>query len=81
MTALLGSHNAALTPDADETSQRQQAKFPVTDVFKYIEVAEGRISVGPEGVACFAGASRSKSKRSSGPPCAHRLLPVQPDRS
>ena len=29
---------AALAPDADETSQSQQAKFPVTDVFKRIEV-------------------------------------------
>src|SRR5580765_5672415 len=26
---------AALAPDADETSQSQQEKFPVTDVFKY----------------------------------------------
>ena len=25
---------AALAPDADETSQSQQNKFPVTDVFK-----------------------------------------------
>src|SRR5271167_503217 len=25
---------AALAPDADETSQSQQSKFPVTDVFK-----------------------------------------------
>jgi len=46
---------AALGPDADETSQGQQAKFPVTDVFKYIEVAEGRLWLRPEGVACFAG--------------------------
>src|SRR6201997_5257141 len=30
---------AALAPDADETSQSQQQKFPVTDVFSYIEVA------------------------------------------
>src|SRR5271167_1210461 len=34
---------AALAPDADETSQSQQAKFPVTDVFKRIEVADGRV--------------------------------------
>src|SRR5213593_4809838 len=27
---------AALAPDADETSQSQQEKFPVTDVFKYV---------------------------------------------
>ena len=35
---------AALAPDADETSQSQQQKFPVTDVFSHIEVADGRIS-------------------------------------
>jgi len=34
---------AALAPDADETSQTQQSKFPQTDVFSYIEVADGRI--------------------------------------
>src|ERR1700748_1777943 len=33
---------AALAPDADETSQSQQAKFPVTDVFSHIEVSNGR---------------------------------------
>src|SRR6266478_5991586 len=32
---------AALAPDADETSQSQQEKVPVTDVFKYVELAEG----------------------------------------
>jgi pimeloyl-ACP methyl ester carboxylesterase len=46
---------AALAPDADETSQSQQAKFPTTDVFSYIEVAEGRIWLKPEGITCFAG--------------------------
>jgi pimeloyl-ACP methyl ester carboxylesterase len=46
---------AALAPDGDETSQSHQAKFPVTDVFNYIEVADGRIWLRPEGVACFAG--------------------------
>jgi pimeloyl-ACP methyl ester carboxylesterase len=46
---------AALAPDADETSQSQQAKFPVTDVFSQIEVADGRVWMKPEGVACFAG--------------------------
>src|ERR1700680_301070 len=45
---------AALAPDADETSQSQQEKFPVTDVFKYIEVADGRVWMRPEGVVCFA---------------------------
>src|SRR3989475_11989670 len=34
---------AALAPDANETSQSQQERDPVTDVFKYVEVADGRI--------------------------------------
>ena len=46
---------AALAPDADETSQSQQAKFPVTDVFQHIEIADGRIWLKPDGVVCFAG--------------------------
>ena len=46
---------AALGPDADETSQGQQEKFPPTDVFKYIEVTDGRLWLKPEGVECFAG--------------------------
>ncbi|MEA2883566.1 MAG: hypothetical protein QOH32_2822 [Bradyrhizobium sp.] len=46
---------AALAPDADETSQSQQNRFPVTDVFSHIEVADGRIWLKPEGIACFAG--------------------------
>jgi len=46
---------AALAPDANETSQSQQEKFPATDVFKYVEVADGRLWMRPEGVVCFAG--------------------------
>jgi pimeloyl-ACP methyl ester carboxylesterase len=46
---------AALGPDETETSQGQQDKFPKTDVFGYAEVAEGRVWMRPEGVACFAG--------------------------
>ncbi|GAB2533125.1 alpha/beta fold hydrolase [Nocardia heshunensis] len=46
---------AALAPDADETSQSLQAKFPTTDVFGHIEVAEGRIWLRPDGIECFAG--------------------------
>ena len=34
---------AALGPDEMETSQGQQDKFPKTDVFKQIEVADGRV--------------------------------------
>src|SRR5467141_134220 len=46
---------AALAPDADETSQSQQDKFPRTDVFSYVEVADGRAWMLPKGVECFAG--------------------------
>ena len=46
---------AALAPDADETSQSLQAKFPVTDVFSHIEVVDGRIWMKPDGIAYFAG--------------------------
>jgi pimeloyl-ACP methyl ester carboxylesterase len=46
---------AALAPDESETSQSQQDKFPQTDVFKHIEVAEGRIWLLPSGTECFAG--------------------------
>jgi len=42
-------------PDADETSQSQQEPYPVTDVFQYVELADGRLWMKPEGVTCFAG--------------------------
>jgi pimeloyl-ACP methyl ester carboxylesterase len=46
---------AALAPDADETSQSLQQKFPVTDVFSHIEIADGRIWLKPDGIGYFAG--------------------------
>src|SRR6266403_1227374 len=46
---------AALAPDENETSQSQQNQFPRTDVFSYIEVADGRIWLRPDGIGCFAG--------------------------
>ena len=46
---------AALAPDADETSQSLQDKFPATEVFSHIEVADGRIWMLPSGIGCFAG--------------------------
>jgi len=46
---------AALAPDETETSQSQQEKFPVTDVFSHIEVADGRIWLKLDGTGCFAG--------------------------
>jgi pimeloyl-ACP methyl ester carboxylesterase len=46
---------AALAPDSDETSQSLQDKFPVTDVFSHVEVADGRAWMKPDGIECFAG--------------------------
>jgi pimeloyl-ACP methyl ester carboxylesterase len=46
---------SALAPDETETSQSLQDQFPVTDVFNYIEIADGRIWLLPEGVQAFAG--------------------------
>jgi pimeloyl-ACP methyl ester carboxylesterase len=46
---------SALAPDSTETSQSLQDQFPATDVFHYIEVAEGRIWLLPEGTKEFAG--------------------------
>ena len=46
---------AALAPDEDETSQSLLDKFPTSDIFSHIEVAEGRVWMKPDGVACFAG--------------------------
>jgi pimeloyl-ACP methyl ester carboxylesterase len=46
---------AALAPDEDETASSLQAQFPTTDVFNYIEIAEGRIWLLPDGIDCFAG--------------------------
>jgi pimeloyl-ACP methyl ester carboxylesterase len=45
----------ALAPDEDETATSLQSKFPQTDVFQYIEIAEGRIWLLPDGIGCFAG--------------------------
>jgi pimeloyl-ACP methyl ester carboxylesterase len=54
---------AALAPDEDETSQSQQDKFPVTDVFSHIEVADGRIWMLPSGVDYFAGDLSEQEKQ------------------
>jgi pimeloyl-ACP methyl ester carboxylesterase len=54
---------AALAPDADETSQSQQSKFPVTDVFNYVAVADGRVWMLPDGVKCFAGDLSEEEQR------------------
>ncbi len=46
---------AAVAPDAGETVNGQLGQFPTTEVFKHIEVAEGRVWMFPEGVKYFAG--------------------------
>jgi pimeloyl-ACP methyl ester carboxylesterase len=46
---------AALAPDEDETSQSLLDKFPTTDVFAHIEIADGRIWLLADGINCFAG--------------------------
>jgi pimeloyl-ACP methyl ester carboxylesterase len=46
---------AALGLDEEETSASQQAKFPRTDLFGQIEVADGRIWMLPDGIEYFAG--------------------------
>src|SRR5260370_40207481 len=53
---------AAVAPDADETSQTQQSNFPKTDVFSYIEGADGRVWVLPGGLDCFAGGFAGQGK-------------------
>jgi pimeloyl-ACP methyl ester carboxylesterase len=55
---------AALAPDDDETSQSLIDKFPKTDVFAHIEVADGRIWLRPDGVECFAGDLSEEEQRS-----------------
>jgi pimeloyl-ACP methyl ester carboxylesterase len=45
----------ALAPDENETSTSLQKKFPTTDVFSHIEVAEGRIWLRRDGIECFCG--------------------------
>ncbi len=46
---------AAVAPDAGETVNGQLSQFPTTEIFKHIEVAEGRVWMLPEGVKYFAG--------------------------
>src|SRR5260221_9062149 len=53
----------ALAPDADETSQTQQTKFPKTDVFSHIEVVDGRIWLSPEGTKYFCGDLSEKEQK------------------
>ena len=54
----------ALAPDADESSQTQQANFPPTPVFAHIDVKDGRIWLLWDGIDDFAGDLPEKGKRS-----------------
>jgi pimeloyl-ACP methyl ester carboxylesterase len=45
----------ALAPDETETSQSQQDKFPATDVFSHIEVADNRVWLLRSGIDYFCG--------------------------
>jgi pimeloyl-ACP methyl ester carboxylesterase len=64
----------ALGPDETETLQGQQDKFPKTNVFKSIEVAEGRVWMLPEGIDYFAGDLPAEEKQvvwaTASPPAA-----------
>src|SRR5438094_6751886 len=46
---------AALGPDDGETSQSLLDRFPTTDIFSHIEIADGRIWMLPDGIRYFAG--------------------------
>lgn len=53
----------ALAPDADESSQTQQANFPRTAVFSHIDVKDGRIWLLPDGIDDFAGDLTAQEKK------------------
>lgn len=68
---------AALAPDADETSQSQQAKFPTTEVFSYAEITDGRAWMKPEGIEHFAGDLSPEEQKvvwATHAPCAAQLF-------
>jgi pimeloyl-ACP methyl ester carboxylesterase len=46
---------AAVAPDAGESVNSQLGQFATTEIFKHIEVAEGRVWMFPDGVKHFAG--------------------------
>jgi pimeloyl-ACP methyl ester carboxylesterase len=54
---------AALAPNEGETSQKEQENFPRTDVFSYVEAADGRLWMLPDGVECFAGDLSEEEKK------------------
>jgi len=54
---------AAVAPDAGETVNSQLGQFPTTEIFKRIEVAEGRVWMFPDGVKHFAGDLSEQEQR------------------
>src|SRR5436309_1839526 len=46
---------AAVAPDDGETTQSLLDRFPVTDIFSHIEIADGRVWMLPDGIRYFAG--------------------------
>jgi pimeloyl-ACP methyl ester carboxylesterase len=54
---------AAFAPDADETTQSLQEKFPATAIFSNVELADGRIWLKHDGVAAFAGDLSEKEQQ------------------
>jgi pimeloyl-ACP methyl ester carboxylesterase len=56
MTALPGwSTSHALAPDDGETSQSLLNRFPPTDIFSHIEIADGHVWILRDGIGYFAG--------------------------
>ena len=54
---------SAVAPDAGETVNSQLGQFPTTEIFKRIEVAEGRVWILPDGVKHFAGDLSEQEQR------------------
>jgi pimeloyl-ACP methyl ester carboxylesterase len=54
---------AAFAPDAGETTQSLQEKFPPTDIFSHIQVADGRVWLKSDGVPSFAGDLSEKEQK------------------
>jgi pimeloyl-ACP methyl ester carboxylesterase len=53
---------SALAPDEGETSQTQLDNFPTPDIFQYVEPADGRLWLVPDGVEAFAGDLTAEEK-------------------
>jgi pimeloyl-ACP methyl ester carboxylesterase len=54
---------SALAPEAGESSQTQLGNYPNSDIFSYVEPADGRLWLRPDGVECFAGDLSAQEKQ------------------